>query len=674
MSWSRQLVVLAVAVISVLHVHEAEAKRRAALSGNIYTQGGYASRPSVEQGGSIGFHIATTVSPFSVRIINLAEPDRTLRTIGGLQSRTQDCGGRHSEGCGWELTTTLDVPRSWPSGYYAAVFPTFFGDRYLPFIVREDDPGSLSRTVVLVSTHTWQGYNEFGSRSTHPVNQNVTVTHVSYDRPYLTNQGLGRYLTFDKYFVDWMTKEERPFEVITDVDLEDPTILSRYDLVVIPGHAEYWTPAGRNNLEEFSRNGGHIAVLNGNTMWWQVRLENQNRTIAAYKGDPSDPAIGSPAASTHFFSHPVNNPENRLIGTSYRNGGSANRLNDQTSEMKPVAERTPWTVTDANHWIYNGTGLRTGDAFGRDTTGLEVDGVVFNCSAQGQVLGAEGSDGAPLNYEILAIVPASVGWGTLGFVVHPSGGAVFNAASQGWVWGLQGNDIVQRMTANVLDRLSTGAPQLYQPSTSTILAQDLFNCPQPLPAAGWESGPAHARPQMTAGCAYEGAAGLELAGNAPIAIARSITGGGASRTEAHVRLYLKADELRQRTAFPMTLVSLEERLGNALTRAAFIELDTNGGKRIRIARRPSAGGFVASNWIPLNDGWRLVEMTWRSPGTMTLQVDGGSPVSLENPDAGQRVNRVVISHSEPELTGEGRVCVDAFAIGSTKPGSVAPGQ
>ena len=30
------------------------------------------------------------------------------------------------------------MPQSWPSGYYAAVFPTTFGDRFIPFIVRED--------------------------------------------------------------------------------------------------------------------------------------------------------------------------------------------------------------------------------------------------------------------------------------------------------------------------------------------------------------------------------------------------------------------------------------------------------------------------------------------------------------------------------------------------------
>ncbi len=670
----RRVAVLAIAALAVLNAPEAEAKRRAAVSGNVYSQGGYADRMSVVQGGSIGLHIATSVPGFEVRIVNLAEPDVTLRTLRGLTSRTQDCGGRYDEGCGWDLTTTLDVPRSWPSGYYAAIFPTFFGERYLPFIVREDNPGSTSNVVVLASTHTWQAYNTFGSRSTYPSASEFRARVVSYDRPFFNEDGLGRYGAFEQPFVEWMNDTGREFEVISDVDLEDPTALAGYDVLVIAGHSEYWTMNGRNTVEAFSGNGGHIAILNGNTMWWQVRLEDDNRTMVAYKDDPNDPESDSPMFSTHFFSNPVNRPENRLIGTSFRNGGYANRLNENTNEMKPVAERTPWTVTDASHWIFDGTGMQNGDTFGRETTGLETDGVVFNCDANGQLLGPEGSDEAPLNYEILAITPASEGFATLGFLVHPSGGAVFNAATNAWSWGLSaGNEIVERITANVLDRFSTGAPMVYQPSQSTILAQDLFNCPQPIQAAGWESGSLDTRPRVTASCAYEGPGGLELSGANVKAIARFIAPrSGPSRNEAHLRFYIKLDELQQRSTFPMSIVGLEDRTGNVIRRAAFVEVDATSGKRLRIARRPSAGGFAASSWVTLNDGWHLIEVSWRSPGTMTLQVDGGSVVSLENADADQRVNRVVLAWPEPELSTEGRVCIDAFAVGSTKPATTPP--
>lgn len=663
----RRLVVLTLAACTLFSVESAEAKRRSALSGNIYAQGGYASRASVVQGGSIDLHIASTVPGFQVRIVNLADPNVTLRTLNGLPTRSQDCGGREDEGCGWDRSTTLDIPRSWPSGYYAAVFPTFFGERYLPFIVREDTPGSTSNVVVLASTHTWQAYNSFGSRSTHP-------RQVSYDRPYFADNGLGRY-AFERPFVNWMTATGRPFEVISDMDLEDPTILSGYDVLVIPGQAAYWTTTARATVDEFSRTGGHIAALSGNTMWWQIRLENNNRILASYDGDPGvDPGANTPMFSTHFFSHPTNKPENRLIGTSFRNGGFVNRINENSTQMKPVAERTPWTIREGDHWIFAGTGLRDGDAFGQETTGLEVDGVVFNCDAMGKIVGAEGSDEAPLHYEILATVPASEGWGTMGVLVHQSGGAVFNAATSNWVTALDTSETVRRITANVLDRFSTGAPLLYQPSQSTLLAHDLFNCPQPVQATGWESTSAQTRPPVTQSCAYEGPAGLELTGDRVKAIVRYIAprSGEASRNEAFLRFYIKTDDLQQRTTFPMTIVGLDERVGDTFRQSATVEVDATSGKQIRVARTPAGGGFAASPWIALSNGWHLVEVSWRSPGTMTLQVDGGNPVSLEVPDANQRVNRVVIAWPAPELTTAGRVCIDAFAVGSAKPGPVAP--
>lgn len=674
MSRLQRAILCTAAVFATVVATDSEASRRRSVEHqpppfNIqHTEGGYAGATSVEQGREIRFHIATSVSPFKVRIINLADPATTLREITNLQSRAQNCSGRFVQGCEWTVTTTFDVPSSWRSGYYAAAFPTAFGEKFIPFVVRENDPGSTSSIVVVSPTHTAQAYNDFGGRSLYPVDDPRRATLLTYDRPYAAENGLGRYGAFEKHLVDWMTADNRRFEVITDVDLEDPTILSRYAVVILPGQSEYWTGTARANLEQFHARGGHIAVLGGNTMWWQVRLENQKRTIAAYNGLSYDPALetASPLTATHFFSAPVNNPENRIVGTSFRNGGYANRLNELTNEMKPLEQRTPWTVTRGNHWVFDGTGLDTGETFGRETTGLEVDGVVFNCDTFGKVLGPEGSDEAPLHYEILATTPASDGWGTMGLVVNQAGGAVFNAASTGWVWGLSTSDLVRTITDNVLDRFQTGSRLTYNPVQTTILAQDLFNCPQPVGATGWRS--TVIRPTVTSGCAYEGPGGLELSGADALAIGRNLAPIGQAHGKVDLRFYIKADELQQRTAFPMPIVTLEQRTGESARQVALIELDASNGKRIRIARRSANGEFTATpEWLTLSDGWHLIEATWRSPGTITLQVDGGSALSLANPDAGQTVNSLVVEFPKAELTTAGRVCIDAIAAGTEKP-------
>jgi len=46
-----------------------------------YTEGGYASAASVAQGATIDFHIATSVSPFALQIVNLKTPDTVLQTL-----------------------------------------------------------------------------------------------------------------------------------------------------------------------------------------------------------------------------------------------------------------------------------------------------------------------------------------------------------------------------------------------------------------------------------------------------------------------------------------------------------------------------------------------------------------------------------------------------------------
>jgi hypothetical protein len=628
-----------------------------------YTEGGYADRASVTQGSPIRLHIATSVSPFAVKVVNLARPTSTLMTINNLTSASQNCTDHAGSGCGWPVTTTLDVPVAWNSGYYAATFPTSQGERNIVFVVKSATHGTRSPIVVVSSTHTWQAYNKYGGSS---LDTPDATSHLSFDRPYDANAGLGRYPIWEKFFVDWMTKEDRRFEVLTDADLEEPTALSGYDVVVLVGHSEYWTAAARTRIEDFSHNGGHIAIFGGNSMWWQVRLENDGRTLVGYKSAAQyDPAQGGSDAlvTTNWYADPVNMPENRIFGASFRNGGWANKVDTpNVYQMKPLLDRQPWTVADASSWVFNSTNLHNGDAFGRDIAGLEVDGVLFNCDTLGRIIGAEGSDEAPLNYHILATTPASYGWGTMGYAVTSSGGAVFNAATQGWVWGLEFNEDVQQMTRNVLDRFRSGAPLPYDPVSSNVVASDSFNCTQPtLANPGWKSD--GSRGTTSLACAYEGPGGLELSGSQLIALSRNVAPAGQSRDHVDLRFYLRTDDFVQRTLNPLPLVTLRMRSGGMTHEVAHVEIDaTNGQKQIRIARRAPDGTFSASaGWIPLPNGWHLVEATWRSPGELALQLDGGARITLNNPFAGQVVNEMVIEYPAPELTDAGRVCVDAVA-------------
>lgn len=625
-----------------------------------HTQGGYASATSARQGDELTFHIATSVSPFTLSFVNLARPDVVIHTVNNLTSAPQNCSGRWRIGCDWDATTTIRIPGNWPSGYYAAQFPTASGTRNVFFVVRAAQPGRTSPILVVAPTHTYQAYNRYGGESLYFDAVGKRGSNVSFDRPYDTNAGLGRYPIWERHFVSWMTAENRTFEVATDTDLQDPTLLASYRVLVLVGHSEYWTAIARQNVEAFSRSGGHIAVFGGNTMWWQVRLENDGRMLVGYKQeaqfDPLRESVPS-LTTTHWWGEPVQNPENFLFGTSFRHGGYANITDLETFELLPLEQRTGWSVTAPTHWIYAGTGVTRGTEFGRETVGLEVDGSLFHCDADGGLGTADPSTGTPSNFHILATTPATDGFGTLGIYTNPFGGAVFNAATQGWVFGLAANPTVQTITRNVLDRFVSG-PLPYDPVERDVLTEETFNCPK---LAGWSG--TEARGSLTGRCASEGPSGLELSGAQLISIGRNFAPDGAGRKEATLRLQLNADQFVKRTEFGMMIVALRHRTSTTFAQPVWLELDVQNNQRlIRIARRDSANRFFASPWLPLAAGFQQVDLVWRSPGAITLTLSNGQTVSLDNTDPNQVVSQIVIGYPEAEIAGNGNVCVDALSL------------
>jgi hypothetical protein len=187
---------------------------------------------------------------------------------------------------------------------------------------------------------------------------------------------------------------------------------------------------------------------------------------------------------------------------------------------------------------------------------------------------------------------------------------------------------------------------------------------------GWSS--TISRGQATSACAYEGPAGLQLSGAAPIAISRNFTPTGTPRNTAEVRFYARMDELQKRSTLPSPLVTLRYRAGTTVVNVASIEFDIDGStRRVRVSRRNPAGAFFASDWITLANGWHLIELSWRAQGTITLQVDGGPSVSLQNADA-QVVSDLVIEYPAADLADSGMACIDAIAVGIEKLGAVAP--
>ena len=184
-----------------------------------YAEGGYADATSVVQGGTITFFIANKRNPFTLSIVNLANPDVTMGIFQNLVASQTDCTGKWENGCGWHATQSFQVPTTWPSGYYDARFTTSIGPKHIIFAVKALNPGATSSILVVQPTNTYQAYNVYGGKSTYPTGSPDRATTVSFDRPYDDQNGLGSFRLWEMPFVDWMANEHRTFEVATDSDL-----------------------------------------------------------------------------------------------------------------------------------------------------------------------------------------------------------------------------------------------------------------------------------------------------------------------------------------------------------------------------------------------------------------------------------------------------------------------
>lgn len=428
------------------------------------TAEGYASAISVVQGGTIDFHISSDCSDLDIYIYREGATRQLMTVIPDVSAGAYPCANSEL-GCAWPIAYRLEIPRTWPSGFYAAhlvgpgAVPGDHGE-YILFVVREDMPGSTSRMLVQFSTNTWNAYTAKHGLSLYTTPR---AMEISYDRPFLRQpygSGSAGPYQWEIPFVRWLESNGYTAEYCTNVDLHyRPEMLDHYPLFISLGHDEYWSKEMRDNLEAYIRRGGNVAFFSSNTCYWQVRLEDDGRKIVCYKSDfMQDPLFGvDNSRVTHYWTgYPVNRPENSLTGVSYHYG---------------AVGAGGFKIYHADHWVFENTGLPEFGVFGTEGDGIlarEVDGArhVF---VNGYPV-PTGEDGTPLDFLILGTrTDYGIGGVTMG--VYQRNGEVFTAAT--WEWAARGLApglrVVEQITHNVLRRFTQldAPPTLTPPVTPT---------------------------------------------------------------------------------------------------------------------------------------------------------------------------------------------------------------
>ena len=273
---------------------------------------------------------------------------------------------------GWPATFSFSTRSAdgnpWLTGVYVVLMTKTDGKQtYAIFILRDDTRNA--EVAVHLPTATWHAYNDFGGESLYMSSHGLSGGHarkVSLDRPITLGFGSGKFLFEEHEGVRWLEDMGYDVEYLTSSDVGGAVNrLGGHRIYVTMAHDEYATMATMDRLQAALGGGTSLAFLTGNTYAWQIRYEDNERTIVGYKELAAQDPVQGPTTTTHFRDPIVNRPENGLIGVMSDGSDNAN--------VTPA----DWVVTNANHWIYSGTGLGNGSTI-PGIIYYEWDGLVNN--------------------------------------------------------------------------------------------------------------------------------------------------------------------------------------------------------------------------------------------------------------------------------------------------------
>jgi len=302
----------------------------------------------------------------------------------------------------------------WASGLYFVRITS--RDRrvgYAPFVVRPREVGT-SRIAVVVPTNTWQAYNfadADGDGWGDSWYVNGAFRTVDISRPYIDSGIPFRFRDFDSAIMSWLSARGN-VDFLTDLDLEhvaNGDLLARdYDLIVFPGHEEYTSAHDYNLIKRYRDLGGNLMFLSANNLFWKIVFRGHKmRRVGEWRN------LGRPEAS--------------VVGVQYV-------ASDYGGHQGPYIANTTGAP-----WVFAGTGLSTGDGFGR--YGYEID-IRSPASPPGTIL--------------LASIPDLMGPGRTAEMTYyetPAGAKVFAAGALNFAASVD-DPVVARLLDNVWARLS----------------------------------------------------------------------------------------------------------------------------------------------------------------------------------------------------------------------------
>jgi hypothetical protein len=305
--------------------------------------------------------------------------------------------------------------------------------RFAPFVVRAS--GRVSRVVVNVPFTTYHAYNAWGGASMYEFNSpNGVATTLPIARPFDVFDGAGFMFYGDWQLARWLDRERYDVSYVTSYDLHsDPSVLDGARLFLTAFHDEYWSTPMRDRLDDFVAAGGNAAFLAANSIYWRIRLDDSTMTCHKATSVEDD---AHHDITAQWRGSLISRPERDLLGSEYE------------AYQFPYGFGYDWTVSDAAHWLYDGTGLTNGDTVS-GLIGYEWDRTSDPIPPGVRVISHTEFHDADRRPRLHQAVER----------VHPGGGRVLNVGTTYWPRFLVGDEAfradpaVERMSHNILRHL-----------------------------------------------------------------------------------------------------------------------------------------------------------------------------------------------------------------------------
>ena len=165
-----------------------------------------------------------------------------------------------------------------------------------------------SKILFVLPTADYAAYNSWGGKylyydrvggGTVQASGTGRAVKVSFDRPMFDgNEDRDRIFGPESETIFWLEKQGYDVSYSDDVAVsQNPASLKDHDIVIVPGHSEYWSEEEFKGFKAAREAGVDIASFSANTAYWKVRYENGSRTLVCYKTVQGDGSNASGATS-----------------------------------------------------------------------------------------------------------------------------------------------------------------------------------------------------------------------------------------------------------------------------------------------------------------------------------------------------------------------------------------